>query len=176
MNSPRSAAESGPTAALGPWRELRSGVYVAVAQPESVNLGLIVGAHRTLLIDTGSSPEQGREIRDSVAAVTDRPLAAVVVTHWHYDHAFGLAAFGDVPRIAHESVHTRLSSAGGGGGRTTARMWTRATSRGRPRRSRLPRQSTWVTGAWRSPISAGAIPTGIWSSWFPTPMCCLPAI
>jgi glyoxylase-like metal-dependent hydrolase (beta-lactamase superfamily II) len=85
-------------------------VYVAVAQPESVNLGLIVGANRTLLIDTGSSPAQGREIRDSVTAVTDRPLAAVVVTHWHYDHAFGLAAFGDVPRIAHESVHTRLSS------------------------------------------------------------------
>jgi len=111
MNSPRSAAESGRTAALGPWRELRSGVYVAVAEPESVNLGLIVGAHRTLLIDTGSSPEQGREIRDSVTAVTDRPLAAVVVTHWHYDHAFGLAAFGDVPRIAHETVHTRLSSA-----------------------------------------------------------------
>ena len=111
MNSPQSAAESGPTATLGPWREVRSGVYVAVAEPESVNLGLIVGAHRTLLIDTGSSPEQGREIRDSVTAVTDRPLAAVVVTHWHYDHALGLAAFGDVPRIAHESVHTRLSSA-----------------------------------------------------------------
>jgi glyoxylase-like metal-dependent hydrolase (beta-lactamase superfamily II) len=111
MNSPPSAAESGATAALGPWRQLRSGVYVAVAEPESVNLGLIVGTHRTLLIDTGSSPEQGREIRDSVSAVTDRPLAAVVVTHWHYDHAFGLAAFGDVPCIAHESVHSRLSSA-----------------------------------------------------------------
>jgi glyoxylase-like metal-dependent hydrolase (beta-lactamase superfamily II) len=39
------------------------------------------------------------------------PLTAVVVTHWHYDHAFGLAAFADVPRIAHESVHSRLLSA-----------------------------------------------------------------
>jgi glyoxylase-like metal-dependent hydrolase (beta-lactamase superfamily II) len=111
MNSPPSDAELGSTAVVGPWRELRSGVYVAVAEPESVNLGLIVGAHRTLLIDTGSSPGQGREIRDSVTAVTDRPLAAVVVTHWHYDHAFGLAAFRDVPRIAHELVQSRLSSA-----------------------------------------------------------------
>jgi glyoxylase-like metal-dependent hydrolase (beta-lactamase superfamily II) len=111
MTSPTSAAESGPTATLGPWRELRSGVYVAVAEPESVNLGLIVGAQWTLLVDTGSSPAQGRAIHDSLAAVTDRPLAAVVVTHWHYDHAFGLAAFGDVPRVGHESVHTKLSSA-----------------------------------------------------------------
>jgi glyoxylase-like metal-dependent hydrolase (beta-lactamase superfamily II) len=112
MTSPTSAAESGSTATLGPWRELRSGVYVAVAEPESVNLGLIVGAQCTLLVDTGSTPAQGRTIRNSLTAVTDRPLAAVVVTHWHYDHAFGLAAFGDVPRVGHESVHTKLSSAG----------------------------------------------------------------
>jgi glyoxylase-like metal-dependent hydrolase (beta-lactamase superfamily II) len=86
-------------------------VYVAVAEPESVNLGLIVGSQRTLLVDTGSSPLQGHALRGSLSAVTDRPLAAVVVTHWHYDHAFGLAAFADVPRIAHESLHVRLLSA-----------------------------------------------------------------
>ena len=98
------------TPSLGPWHELRTGVYVAVAEPESVNLGLIVGAQRTLLVDTGSSPGQGRTIRAALAGVTNLPLTAVVVTHWHYDHAFGLAAFGDVPRIAHESVSVRLSS------------------------------------------------------------------
>jgi glyoxylase-like metal-dependent hydrolase (beta-lactamase superfamily II) len=86
-------------------------VYVAVAEPESVNLGLIVGSQRTLLVDTGSTPAQGRALRASLAAVTDRPLTAVVITHWHYDHAFGLAAFADVPRIAHESVRSRLLSA-----------------------------------------------------------------
>jgi glyoxylase-like metal-dependent hydrolase (beta-lactamase superfamily II) len=111
MTEPPSAAESDVTAALGPWRQVRSGVYVAVAEPESVNLGLIVGSQRTLLVDTGSTPAQGRTLRASLAAVTDRPLTAVVVTHWHYDHAFGLAAFADVPRIAHESVHSRLLSA-----------------------------------------------------------------
>jgi glyoxylase-like metal-dependent hydrolase (beta-lactamase superfamily II) len=115
MNSPSAAVEPGADSdsggVLGPWREVRSGVYVAVAEPESVNLGLIVGADRALLVDTGSSPRQGREVRKSVADVTDHPLAAVVVTHWHYDHAFGLAAFEELPRIAHESVHSRLSSA-----------------------------------------------------------------
>ena len=111
MTEPPAAAESDAAAALGPWREVRSGVYVAVAEPESVNLGLIAGSQRTLLVDTGSTPAQGRTLRASLAAVTDRPLTAVVITHWHYDHAFGLAAFADVPRIAHESVHSRLLSA-----------------------------------------------------------------
>ena len=111
MTEPPSAAESDVTAGLGPWREVRSGVYVVVAEPESVNLGLIVGSQRTLLVDTGSTPAQGRTLRASLAAVTDRPLTAVVITHWHYDHAFGLAAFADVPRIAHESVRSRLLSA-----------------------------------------------------------------
>jgi glyoxylase-like metal-dependent hydrolase (beta-lactamase superfamily II) len=111
MTEPPSAAESAVTPTLGPWREVRSGVYVAVAEPESVNLGLIVGSQRSLLVDTGSSPAQGRALRSSVGALTDRPLTAVVVTHWHYDHAFGLAAFADVPRIAHESVNSRLLSA-----------------------------------------------------------------
>jgi glyoxylase-like metal-dependent hydrolase (beta-lactamase superfamily II) len=111
MTEPSSAVEPTATPALGPWYEVRSGVYVVVAEPESVNVGLIVGSQRTLLVDTGSSPAQGRTIRAALAGVTDLPLTAVVVTHWHYDHAFGLAAFADVPRIAHESVQVRLSSA-----------------------------------------------------------------
>ena len=111
MTEPPSAAEAAPTPALGPWREVRSGVCVAVAEPESVNLGLVVGSQLALLVDTGSSPVQGRVLRASLTAVTDRPLKAVVVTHWHYDHAFGLAAFTDVLRIGHESLHARLSSA-----------------------------------------------------------------
>jgi glyoxylase-like metal-dependent hydrolase (beta-lactamase superfamily II) len=96
--------------ALGPWRELRPGIFRAVAEPESVNLGLVVGTESALLVDTGSSPEQGRAVRESVAAVTDRPLVAVAVTHWHFDHAFGLAAFADLTTVGHESVRERLAS------------------------------------------------------------------
>jgi glyoxylase-like metal-dependent hydrolase (beta-lactamase superfamily II) len=95
---------------LGAWGELVPGIYRAVAEPESVNLGLVVGSEAALLVDTGSSPAQGRAIRESVATVTDRPLVALVVTHWHFDHAFGLAAFADLVSVGHESVADRLRS------------------------------------------------------------------
>ena len=95
---------------LRPWREVAKGVFLAVAEPDSVNLGLVVGSERALLVDTGSSPVQGRAVRESVASVTDRPPAAVVLTHWHHDHAFGLVAFADLETIAHESVRGRLES------------------------------------------------------------------
>ena len=83
---------------------------MAVAEPDAVNLGLVVGTDAALLVDTGSSPEHGRAVRASVAAVTDRPLIGAVVTHWHYDHAFGLAAFDDLTTIGHESLPDRLGS------------------------------------------------------------------
>jgi glyoxylase-like metal-dependent hydrolase (beta-lactamase superfamily II) len=95
---------------LGDWREVAPGVYVLVAEPAGVNLGLVVGAERALVIDTGSSPAQGRALRDAVSRVTPLPLAGAVVTHWHYDHAFGLAAFDDLETIAHESVTEQLRS------------------------------------------------------------------
>lgn len=100
--------------ALGRWQELAPGVYRAVAEPEAVNLGLVVGSESVLLVDTGSSPAQGQMVRASISTVTDRPLAYVVVTHWHFDHAFGLAAFVDLTTVGHESVRGRLGSAEAG--------------------------------------------------------------
>jgi glyoxylase-like metal-dependent hydrolase (beta-lactamase superfamily II) len=102
--------ERKPAFVVGAWRELAVGVYLATAEPESVNIGLVVGAESAILVDTGSSPAQGRTIRESLSSVTARPLAAVVVTHWHYDHSFGLAAFADIPTIGHETVRARLGS------------------------------------------------------------------
>lgn len=102
------AAPSTPS--LSAWRALADGVHVCVAEPATVNLGLVVGSTGALLVDTGSTPEQGRALRAFVAEVTDLPLVAVVVTHWHHDHAFGLAAFDDLLTIGHESLADRLRS------------------------------------------------------------------
>lgn len=95
---------------LGDWRELAAGVFVAVAEPETVNLGLVVGTDGALVIDTGSTPAQGRRLRAAVAEVTALPVVTVVVTHWHFDHAFGLAGFDGVETFGHESVRSRLRS------------------------------------------------------------------
>jgi len=111
MTPPWPGAEPAPAFALGEWRELAPGIHRAVAEPESVNLGLVVGTESALLVDTGSSPAQGEAVRTSLSRVTDLPLAAVVVTHWHYDHAYGLAAFRGAATIGHETVRARLRSA-----------------------------------------------------------------
>ncbi|SDT04535.1 Glyoxylase, beta-lactamase superfamily II [Friedmanniella luteola] len=100
-----------PPFSLGPWREVAEGVLVCVAEPDAVNLGLVLGRTGALLVDTGSSPEQGAAVRAAVAAATDLPLVGVVVTHAHPDHAFGLAAFGDVPTLGHETLPAALASA-----------------------------------------------------------------
>ncbi len=102
--------DADPTSAPGPWEELAPGVWRAVAEPDAVNLVLLAGTERALLVDTGSSPAQGRAVRASVATVTDRPLEVVVLTHAHRDHAYGLAAFDDLVTVGHEDVAAWLAS------------------------------------------------------------------
>ena len=90
---------------LGTFVPVADRVHVAVAEPEGVNVGLVVGSTGALLVDTGSSPEQGRAIRAAAEAVAgDVPLTHVVVTHAHHDHVGGLAAFGDLATLGHEHL------------------------------------------------------------------------
>lgn len=95
---------------LGEFVPVADGVLVAVAEPAGVNIGVVVGPSGCLVVDTGSSPEQGAEIRRAAEQASGVPVVAVVVTHWHYDHLFGLAAFTDVAGYAHESVPGRLGT------------------------------------------------------------------
>lgn len=75
-----------------PWQQLSENVWVLPTEAYRMNVGLIVGTERALIIDTGTGPVQAAEILDSVRQLTDRPLS-VVNTHSHFDHVFGNSYF-----------------------------------------------------------------------------------
>ncbi|HEX2857975.1 MAG TPA: MBL fold metallo-hydrolase [Propionibacteriaceae bacterium] len=93
-----------------PWRQLREGVYVATLEPTGVTVGLVAGTDAVLLVDTGSSPAQGADVAASAHELLGRPVTHVVVTHWHFDHFFGLAGVPDVVSYGHESLRGKLGS------------------------------------------------------------------
>ncbi|MDN5725616.1 MAG: MBL fold metallo-hydrolase [Propionibacteriales bacterium] len=88
----------------GPWREIRPRVWVAVAEPPAVTIGLVAGESGALVVDCGSTPAQGAAIRAAAEEIAGVPVVAAVVTHAHFDHWYGLGAFADVLTIGHESV------------------------------------------------------------------------
>ena len=82
--------------------EVAEGVYVYTgphgeANPRNLgavgNAGVVIGRDSVAVIDTGGSPEFGRRLRASVAALTGLPVAYVIITHAHPDHIFGSVAF-----------------------------------------------------------------------------------
>lgn len=87
-------------------RDLR--IWRAVAQPAAVTITVVAGDSSALVVDTGSSPTQGAAIRAAAEEVAGIPVSHVVITHNHYDHLFGLAGFGAVESLAHESVIEEL--------------------------------------------------------------------
>ncbi|MFT3970036.1 MAG: MBL fold metallo-hydrolase [Micropruina sp.] len=96
---------------LTPFQELRPGIWRAVAEPAGVNIGLIVGSTGALVVDTGSSPAQGAEVRAAAEIVADGvPLVGAVVTHAHFDHYYGLAAFDDLTTYGHETLIAALDA------------------------------------------------------------------
>jgi uncharacterized sulfatase len=85
------------------------GVYVLEGELEHfsfrnggniVNTGFIVGDEGVVVIDSGPSRLYGEQLRAAIAQITDKPVAAVLITHLHPDHFLGNQAFDDVPVLA----------------------------------------------------------------------------
>ena len=100
----------GPFTAVADHVDVSRVPFDAEDGPAEVTVGLVVGAEGAVLVDCGATPEQGRWLRAEMAAVTPLPLAAAVLTHWHYDHAFGLAGVDAPTSIGLEAVGPRLVS------------------------------------------------------------------
>jgi len=101
-------------------------------------LGAVVGQRATLMVDAGNSPSHVRLFLEGLATVgagpprSSRPAVSqagpralrpavfqagpryVALTHWHWDHTFGLQAL-DVPALAHTETRARLVEMAGWG-------------------------------------------------------------
>ncbi|WP_105033091.1 MBL fold metallo-hydrolase [Arthrobacter ruber] len=75
-----------------PWRELAPGIHMLPTAGFRLNVGLVVGTERALVVDTGAGPVSAAEIYSHVRDVTGLPLI-VVTTHAHADHFFGNSYF-----------------------------------------------------------------------------------
>lgn len=96
------------------WMEVGQGNQVLTTEGSKLNTGLIIGAERAMVIDTGGGPRQGREILAAVREKTQLPLV-VVNTHAHYDHFFGNAVFADdgvTEFYAHENCAREIEENG----------------------------------------------------------------
>jgi glyoxylase-like metal-dependent hydrolase (beta-lactamase superfamily II) len=90
--------------------EIADRVFVLRYPVLDVNVTLVLGDERALLVDTLATTAQARELAAAVATLTDRPLA-VLNTHHHFDHCFGNAVFADAPVYAHPETIAFLAMA-----------------------------------------------------------------
>jgi glyoxylase-like metal-dependent hydrolase (beta-lactamase superfamily II) len=102
------------------WRELDDGVFVRSHAEQALNVGLVVGGARCLVVDTRSSHVQGAELAAAVREVTPLPWV-VVNTHAHWDHCFGNHVFLPADLWGHHRCAEVLEAYGDLQRRITAR-------------------------------------------------------
>ena len=91
-----------------PWvpREIAPGVHMLEIPPDYYaaaisNVGVIEQADGFVIVDSGMSAGHGRAIVGYVRSLAaDKPIKAVVITHWHNDHPQGISAIRDAfPKV-----------------------------------------------------------------------------
>ncbi|AHH94909.1 MBL fold metallo-hydrolase [Kutzneria albida] len=93
------------------WIEVADRVLVRRHKELDLSLGLVLGEDACLVVDTGGDVVHGTNWATEVRAVTALPWQ-VVITHAHFDHSFGTAAFLPCPVWAHEACRAELVAEG----------------------------------------------------------------
>ncbi|MEV6104865.1 MBL fold metallo-hydrolase [Streptomyces sp. NPDC051940] len=75
------------------WEELAPGVIRRRLPGWDATVGAVAGTTGVLLVDTGSNLREGAELRSQVRRVLGLPVTHIALTHSHFDHVFGTAAF-----------------------------------------------------------------------------------
>lgn len=110
------------------WLEVADGVYARRYAELDQTLGLVVGGERCLVVDSGTDEVHGAEFAAAIREVTPLPWT-LVITHAHFDHFLGTAAFLPCAVWAHERCREILRR----GAEEHLRDWAREyRDQGRP--------------------------------------------
>lgn len=71
-------------------------------------LGMVAGNNKTLMIDAGNSEDHANYFIQKTLGNENPSPDMVVLTHWHWDHIFGLPALPDSVSIASEKTRKEM--------------------------------------------------------------------
>ncbi|WP_406139948.1 MBL fold metallo-hydrolase [Streptomyces sp. NBC_01089] len=78
------------------WEPLAPGVGRCRLPRWDATAGLVAGRFGALLFDTGATLREGREVRMRAEAALGRRVTHIALSHPHFDHVLGTAAFAGV--------------------------------------------------------------------------------
>lgn len=90
----------------------RSGVVSEANQGYNANAGFVVTREGVVVYDVLGTPPLGEALLKAIRRITAKPIRLVIVSHYHADHFYGLAAFRRAgARIwAHRAAEAYLAS------------------------------------------------------------------
>ena len=77
----------------GIYMPVKDKVYVAVGYGIT-SMAMVVGDDGIIIIDPGENDKFAAEVMEDFRKITDKPIKAVVYTHRHSDHPFGIKGLG----------------------------------------------------------------------------------
>ena len=82
-------------------KEIAAGVFVICDRrvPFVPNIGIILGTHTALIVDTGMGPSNGKTVLDAAKRIAGQRPLVLTLTHFHPEHGFGAQVFKGSARI-----------------------------------------------------------------------------
>ncbi|MFJ9851752.1 MBL fold metallo-hydrolase [Streptomyces sp. NPDC101150] len=78
------------------WEPLGEGVARRRMPGWDETIGVIAGSAGVMIVDTGASIRDGADLRRAIRGVLGREVTHIALTHPHFDHVLGTAAFAGV--------------------------------------------------------------------------------
>jgi glyoxylase-like metal-dependent hydrolase (beta-lactamase superfamily II) len=94
--------------------ELADGVFVITdgRVPLVPNVGIVFGTRAALVIDTGLGPRSGATVRRVAEELTGGVPLFLTLTHFHPEHGWGAAAFGDATIVYNRAQREEFAQKG----------------------------------------------------------------